>query len=99
MNDNDMLTRLKEAGSTGLDLSPGNPLCAWAADEIERLREKVAQAYQVIGFMEDGAVPEAELIRALDYFGNTNIFDPEFLPFGTGRRPKTDAENPTVPSV
>jgi len=32
-----LVQRLREAGSTGLDLSPGDPICIEAADEIERL--------------------------------------------------------------
>lgn len=32
-----LVQRLREAGSTGLDLSPGDPLYIEAADEIERL--------------------------------------------------------------
>ena len=35
----EMVQRLREAGSTGLDLSPGDPLCIEAADEIERLSD------------------------------------------------------------
>lgn len=37
----DLLTRLSQAGSVGLDLSPGDPLCAEAAFEIGRLRVEV----------------------------------------------------------
>lgn len=35
----DRLAELKAAGEQGADLSPGDPLCAWAAKEIDRLRE------------------------------------------------------------
>ena len=53
----------------------------WARDEIERLGEKVAQAYQVIGVLTSGTVSQSEEIRALDYFAS-DVFDPNFLPFG-----------------
>ena len=38
--DDDLLRRLDEAGSTGLDLSPGDQLAAEAAAEIRRLSGK-----------------------------------------------------------
>jgi len=38
--DDDLLRRLDEAGSTGLDLSPGDQLVAEAAAEIRRLSGK-----------------------------------------------------------
>lgn len=33
-----MLERLRCARETGADLSPGDPVCAWACNEIERLQ-------------------------------------------------------------
>lgn len=40
MSELSLLQRLREAGRTGLDLSPGDSLCAEAAREIERLTPK-----------------------------------------------------------
>lgn len=39
----DCFQRLKEDGATGLDMSPGNPNSAWAVQEIEALRARVAE--------------------------------------------------------
>jgi len=39
----DLVSRLRTAGATGLDLSPGDPLCAEAATMIEQLRLDLAQ--------------------------------------------------------
>ena len=60
----------------------------------EQLEEKLAQAYQVIGFVLAKGVSiydwnkggwaspeETEYVRALDYFSNQNVFDPMFLPW------------------
>jgi hypothetical protein len=33
----EMMRRLREAASTALDMSPGDPVAAWAVSEIERL--------------------------------------------------------------
>ena len=38
---NDLMRRLKEAGSTGLDLSPGDPLCMEAYERIKKLEEEL----------------------------------------------------------
>lgn len=46
--DDDLLKRLREAGSTGLDLSPGDPLVAEAAEEIAHLRTALARAAKVL---------------------------------------------------
>lgn len=43
MAEADMFEKLKWAASTGLDLSPGDPLAAWAVAEIERLRTALEQ--------------------------------------------------------
>ena len=37
----DLMRRLKEAGSTGLDLSPGDPLCRGAYERIVELEEEL----------------------------------------------------------
>ena len=37
-----LVERLREAGSKGLDMSPGDPLANEAADEIEKLRKSLA---------------------------------------------------------
>ena len=39
MTDTDKLESLRAAGETGADLSPGDPLCKWAYEEIMRYRE------------------------------------------------------------
>lgn len=41
MSEKNRLAELEAAGSLGADLSPGDPLCAWAAQEIKRLRAEV----------------------------------------------------------
>ena len=41
MKKKNLLKRLDEAGNTGLDLSPGDPVCAEAAKEIRRLTRKI----------------------------------------------------------
>jgi len=38
---NDLIDRLVEAGSIGLDLSPGDPLAEEAAKEIKKLTEEI----------------------------------------------------------
>jgi len=53
-----ILDQLYEAGSTGLDLSPGDPLCLEAAKEIERLLDVLTfyadpEIYFAIGFFPD----------------------------------------------
>jgi hypothetical protein len=40
----DLITRLREAGSTGLDMSPGDPLCAEAADALQALQSRLEAA-------------------------------------------------------
>lgn len=70
---NDLVSRLRVAGSTGLDLSPGDPLCAEAADEIERLTRELAQVradWQAIcdaadAMPEDPYKAERDRLRAL----------------------------------
>lgn len=48
---------------------------------VEQLEEKIAQAYQVIGYLLDQAgVEGSESIRVLDYFSGDD-FDPDFLPW------------------
>lgn len=42
----EMLERLRCAGETGADLSPGDPVCAWAYSEIERLQRLLADQLQ-----------------------------------------------------
>ncbi len=37
----DLMRRLKEAGTVGLDLSPGDPLCMEAYERIEELEEEL----------------------------------------------------------
>lgn len=53
--------------------------------EIERLRHKTCQAYQVIGclgLMDEPELPnEKEVVRAMDYFADDQLFSEEFLPF------------------
>jgi hypothetical protein len=43
----DLVLRLHEAGSTGLDLSPGDPLCREAAFELGRMRVELAGCEKV----------------------------------------------------
>jgi hypothetical protein len=40
----DLIKRLREAGSTGLDMSPGDPLCTEAADALEALQSRLESA-------------------------------------------------------
>ncbi|MCO5161428.1 MAG: hypothetical protein M9939_09850 [Mesorhizobium sp.] len=48
---------------------------------IEQLEEKIAQAYQVIGYLlEQSGFDGGEGRRALDYF-SSDEFDPGFLPW------------------
>jgi len=35
------LKELRDQGTVGADMSPGDPVCAWAADEIERLQAEL----------------------------------------------------------
>lgn len=54
------------------------------ADPIERLIEKVGQAYQVIGCFlraEDVKLSKAEQKRVLDYYASETAYDPDFLPW------------------
>ena len=46
---------------------------------VDELESKSAQAYQVIGAL--GDIDDDEVIRALDYFSDTNKYDEDFLPF------------------
>jgi hypothetical protein len=39
----DHIQRLIEIGSTGLDLSPGDPYAAWAVREINELRARIGE--------------------------------------------------------
>ena len=63
-----LVERLREAGSTGLDLSPGDPLCAEAADEIERLLAQFDELdakiegleNHIISLEQDAELPEDE---------------------------------------
>lgn len=53
-------------------------------DEKEnQLKNKIADAYQVIGHitMVNEPVSEAEQIRALDYFSDPDSYDEDFLPW------------------
>lgn len=43
MPTSNLVSRLETAGSTGCDLSPGDPLCASAAEEIKRLGREVTR--------------------------------------------------------
>ena len=42
----DRLNELRDAGYTGLDRSPGDPLAYWAHGEIVRLRSELARAVE-----------------------------------------------------
>ncbi len=56
----------------------------WTAIDLENLKSKVGQAYQVIGLLAIGTeqVPtEEEAARALDYFANEEVYDEDFLPW------------------
>lgn len=44
-----LVQKLREGGSVGLDLSPGDHLCNQAADEIELLRNALSVALQGLG--------------------------------------------------
>lgn len=65
---------------------------------LEQLEEKIAQAYQVIGYLLDQiGLDGSEGERVLDYF-SSDAFDPEFLPWprpgAEGLRPEElDASN------
>ncbi len=37
----DLMRRLKEAGSVGLDMSPGDPLCMEAYQKIKELEDEI----------------------------------------------------------
>jgi hypothetical protein len=37
-----MMRRLRENAATGLDMSPGDPIAAWAVGEIDRLNADLA---------------------------------------------------------
>ncbi len=57
----------------------------------EQLREKIAQAHQVIAhLLEQAGMDGGDGARALDYFGS-NTFDPGFLPWP---RPSADGLRP-----
>ena len=48
---------------------------------VDQLKEKIAQAYQVIGYLLDQAgIEGSEGERALDYFSSDG-FDSDFLPW------------------
>lgn len=44
MKKDEMFDRLKADSQTGADLSPGDPVSAWAVEEIDQLREKIRRA-------------------------------------------------------
>ena len=59
----DIVERLREAGAQGADLSPGDPLCAEAADEIKSLREALEEiAVTTKGY--PNATREGDIARA-----------------------------------
>ena len=61
------------------------------AATVEQLKEKIAQAYQVIGhLLEQSGFDGGEGRRALDYF-SSDEFDPGFLPWP---RPGDDGLRP-----
>ena len=45
---NDLMRRLKESGSVGLDLSPGDPISMEAYDEIESLRKIIKECARLL---------------------------------------------------
>jgi len=45
---NDLLERLKGAGSPGLDLSPGDPLCREAEEEIRKLMKVLQECAEYL---------------------------------------------------
>lgn len=51
-----LVQRLREAGSTGLDLSPGDPLCIEAADEIERLEREIQEITDHLRWLADDLI-------------------------------------------
>jgi hypothetical protein len=49
---------------------------------LEQAQEKIAQAYQVIGFLlHERDIPGRSEERALDYFSQTERFERDFLPW------------------
>ena len=63
----DLVSRLRYEGSTGLDLSPGDPLSKEAAVEIERLRTNLTLLREAIGTYLESTHEDAvgELRKAL----------------------------------
>jgi hypothetical protein len=65
----DLIRQLQSAGSIGLDLSPGDPLCAAAALELERsLKIETAAAALLADVRRrfPGEALRCEFMRALD---------------------------------
>ena len=48
-----LISKLREQGMVGADLSPGDPLAAEAADEIDRLRAALALETQRLDYIEN----------------------------------------------
>ena len=57
-----LLQRLREAGSRGLDLSPGDALCREAADEIQEMREALIKI-EVMSYQALWSGPSGLVIR------------------------------------
>ena len=56
-----LLERLDDAGRTGLDLIPGDPLCREAAQDIRVLRKAI------VFFLEDGVAEDSPDLNQVAY--------------------------------
>ncbi len=76
---NDLMKRLKEAGSIGLDMSPGDPLCMEALVEIEKMEKALQLVYDLL---ENQKGPVAASLRSIcaEGLSLTQIRDPHEKP-------------------
>lgn len=68
-----------ELATTEFDLSLCQEENFELTNENEKLKEKIAQAYQTIGQLADNNnIVDEEIAKALDYFADTEKFDEDF---------------------
>jgi hypothetical protein len=76
-----------------MEIGTGEEPFQLAADELERLRDDCAGAYQVVGVLAEmaGVFNDPQVIKALDNLSAASNGDPrphaDVLPFGPSRRP------------
>ncbi|WP_414470867.1 hypothetical protein [Microvirga sp. M2] len=81
---------------TAFEYKIADPIPDVTDDPVERLLDKVGQAYQIIGYLVSGKSQrpsESEQIRALDYYADETAYDPDFLPWPRNSHVKQEQDN------